>query len=238
VKATKYLQPTKLLDYKDLKIQRLILSNEWNTLLSDSAKIEAVYNYVRDRVLYGYSTNFDLKASQVLGMGYGNCLTKTTLLMALLRAMGIPCRLKAGTISRVIFRGLLPAIEYRLMDKTIHHSFVELYHNNTWIATAGHIVDRAYLTKLQAKFPDHMGSFLGYGIAVIHFRNPPIHWNEGETSIQNKALHHDLEVFEDPDSFFKTHPKAIKDSQRFVFQKLIIPSLNESITSLRNNPNP
>ncbi|NCC64875.1 MAG: transglutaminase domain-containing protein, partial [Spirochaetia bacterium] len=119
MKATKYLQSTKLLDYKDLKIQRLILSNGWNSLLSDSAKIEAVYNHVRDRVLYGYSTDFDLRASEVLSLGYGNCLTKTTLLMALLRALGIPCRLKAGTISRVIFRGLLPSIEYRLMDKTI-----------------------------------------------------------------------------------------------------------------------
>ncbi|NCC65462.1 MAG: transglutaminase domain-containing protein [Spirochaetia bacterium] len=233
-----YLQPTKLLDYKDLRIQRLILSKGWNTLISDSAKIEAVYNYVRDRILFGYSPTFDLKASEVLSLGYGHCLTKTTLLMALLRALGIPCRLRAGTISRVIFRGLLPAIEYRLMDKTVHHSYVELYFDNRWIATAGHIIDRSYLSKLQAKFPDHMGTFLGYGIAVIHFRNPPINWDEDETSIQSKALHHDLGAFNDPDSFFKTYPKSITDNQRFVFQKFILPSLNEAIIDLRNNQHP
>lgn len=229
-----YLQPTALLDYTDLKIQRQILSKSWHSLASDSQRIEAVYSFVRDTVLYGYSADFQLPASQVLSLGYGNCLTKTTLLLALLRAVGIPCRLRAGTVSRVLYRGLLPPIQYRLVDKTIYHSFGELYFDNRWIPIGGHIIDHIYLKKLQAKFPDHMGTFLGYGIAVVHFRNPPVTWEEDETAIQSKALRQDLGVFDDPDSFFKKYPKARNNSQKCIYKNIIMPSLNKAIIQLRD----
>ncbi|MDY0289160.1 MAG: hypothetical protein RBR15_10085 [Sphaerochaeta sp.] len=57
----------------------------------------------------------------------------------------------------------LPRLSYTIAIKHPYHAWVEVQYNNKWLAMEGHIVDRAYLVKLQAKFPDYIGSFYGYG---------------------------------------------------------------------------
>ncbi|NBK25885.1 MAG: transglutaminase domain-containing protein [Spirochaetia bacterium] len=93
---TQYLQPTPLLDYQASPIQALVVEKGWENLSTKTAQIEAVYTYVRDEIAYGFTSRFQIPASQVLSSKQGNCITKTTLLMALLRRLGIPCRLRAG----------------------------------------------------------------------------------------------------------------------------------------------
>ncbi len=168
-----YLQETYLLDYSSPSLVNLVHQNGWNDLDSKSSKIEAIYNYVRDQIPYGYAPSFQVCASEVLKQGKGNCITKTTLLMALLRTTGIPCRLKAARIEKVIHRGLLSRFSYKISPRLLHHTWVELFYKNHWIEVGGHIVDKPYISKLQSKFPDYMGSFYGYGIAVLNFKNPP-----------------------------------------------------------------
>ena len=232
---TQFLQPTPLLDYQASPIQALIAQKGWEALPTKTALIEAAYTFVRDEIAYGYTSRFQIPASVVLASKQGNCITKTTLLMALLRRLGIPCRLKAGLVQKVIHRGLLHGMSYALSPAELHHTWLEVRYNNRWIEIGGHIVDRPYLQKLQAKFPDFMGSFYGYGIAVIHFRNPPIQWEENDTFVQDRALKDSLGTFSDPDTFFKSYPQAEKYTRSIRYKTILRSTLNSAISTLRQS---
>ncbi len=230
-----YLEPSHLVDHTHRDIVQLISSKGWDTIKTKAELIGEVYTFVRDEIAYGYTTSFSIPASQVLSKGYGNCITKSTLLMALLRAAGIPCRFHAMTIRKVIFRGLLPKLSYKLVPKHPHHAWIEILYNNRWLAMEGHIVDKPYLLKLQAKFPDYMGSFYGYGIAVLNFRNPDNRWNEDNTYVQNQAIEEDLGIFDTPDAFFAQYPESAAYTQSLRYQAVIRRRLNRSIMAVRNN---
>ena len=92
-----YLKETKILNYSDSTIINLVNSRKWQTLDSVN-KVKAIYNFVRDEIKFGYNLSDEITASEVLKDGYGQCNTKATLLMALLRAVGIPNRIHGFTI--------------------------------------------------------------------------------------------------------------------------------------------
>lgn len=230
-----YLEPSPLLDYTHPDIEKLIASKGWKTIKAKTDLIGEVYSFVRDEIAYGYTKSFSLPASKILAKGYGNCITKSILLMALLRSVGIPCRFHAMTIRKVIFRGLLPSLSYKLVIKHPHHAWVEVQYNNKWLAMEGHIVDRPYIAKLQAKFPDYMGSFYGYGIAVLNFRNPDNKWSETNTYVQNQATEEDLGIFDTPDAFFSQYPAADEYTQSMRYRAIIRGQLNRSIMAVRKS---
>ena len=80
----RYLMETPMLDFSAPAIQALIEQRDWH-LLGEFDRIRAIYNYVRDEILFGYNTDDSIPASTVLADGYGQCNTKGTLFMALLR---------------------------------------------------------------------------------------------------------------------------------------------------------
>ncbi|WP_320128754.1 transglutaminase-like domain-containing protein [uncultured Sphaerochaeta sp.] len=228
-----YLDPTTLLDFESLPIQKLVHKREWLSITSKSELIEAVYNFVRDEIPYGFNNKLNLTASQILAEGYGQCITKTTLLMALFRAVSIPCRFHGFTIDKVVQRGILKGIGYKLTPGQIYHSWVEIQFNNSWIKLEGHIVDRPYLDKLRGMFPNYMGSFYAYGIAVLNFKNPPIHWMEEHTYIQKQAIERDLGIFDSPDSFFTKYPGATAREKSLVYRQFVQTSINKNIQKIR-----
>ena len=82
-------QATPILDHHAPAIRQLIQQRNWTSLgLHD--RVGAAYAFVRDEIAFGYNTQDDLPASRVLADGIGQCNTKGTLLMALLRAMDVP----------------------------------------------------------------------------------------------------------------------------------------------------
>ncbi len=228
-----FLEPSHLLDYTHPTIQQLIRSKGWDTMKEKADLIGEVYSFVRDEVAYGYTRSFSLPSSKVLSKGYGNCITKSTLLMALLRAVGIPCRFHAMTISKVIYRGLLSKLSYKLATRELYHAWVEAEYNGKWFTLEGHIVDRPYLLKLQAKYPDYIGSFYGYGIAVLNFKNPDNRWNEDHTYVQRQAIEEDLGVFDTPDAFFAQYPTSLAYTQSFRYRTMFRGQLNRSIRAVR-----
>lgn len=224
---------TPLLDYESQPLQDLIQQRHWNDLPSVYDQIAAVHAFVKDEILYGFPSEFQRPASKVLQQGIGSNLDKTILLMALFRALGIPCRMHASIIDKVIHRGLLGWLSFKLCPSGLFHGAVELLYQNKSIELEGYSVDQAYLSKLQAMFPDYCGSFYGYGIAVLNFRNPPTRWEGFSTSIQDKAVIEELGPFDDPDSFFTAYPEAQKRTQNTSYKKLIRPRLNKAIAGIR-----
>jgi len=230
-----YTEHTTLLDYTHPTVVALIQKKGWLSLPTSGERIAAVYTFVRDEIPFGYAEHFAVPASRVLEQGMGNCLTKTTLLMALLRAVGIPCRLRAAMISKVIHRGLLGEVSLLFSPRHLHHAWVEAQYQDHWIEIGGHIIDRPYLEKLQQKFTNFIGSFYGYGIAVSHFRNPPISWEKEETEIQSKAIRENLHTFNDPDAFFSAYPEAERRTHGMTYRMILRPRLNHSIQKLRRS---
>lgn len=115
-------QPTPLLDFQHPEIQALIAAKGWRAL-PPYERIGAAYHYVRDAVAFGYNASDDLPASRVLADGIGQCNTKGTLLMALLRALEIPCRFHGFTIHKALQRGAITGVAYRLAPNSINHDF-------------------------------------------------------------------------------------------------------------------
>lgn len=228
-----YTQASGLLDYESDAIVALVEQRGWRQIASMTERIEAIYTMVRDEIAYGYTAHFQIPGSEVLSLGMGNCLTKTTLLMTLLRAVGVPCRMEAAMVGRILHRGLLKGAVIHLSPKRLFHSWVSVYYRDKWVELGGHIVDRPYLAKLQARYPDYMGSFYGYGIATLNFRNPPIKWEGEETWIQGKAIKGVLGSFPDPDSFFAAHPEAERRTRTLSYKLVLRPKLNKNIRRVR-----
>jgi hypothetical protein len=108
------------------RIEALIREQGWRAL-PEYERIGAIYDFVRDAIPFGYNRSDDLPASQVLADGIGQCNTKGTLLMALLRGSGIPCRLHGFTIDKALQKGAVTGIAYLLAPRSILHSWVEIY---------------------------------------------------------------------------------------------------------------
>ena len=105
----RYLTETPMLDFSAPAIQALIELRGWCSL-GEFERIRAIYNYVRDEILFGYNTDDSISASKVLADGYGQCNTKGTLFMALLRGCGIPCRIHGFTIDKKLQKGAMTGL--------------------------------------------------------------------------------------------------------------------------------
>ena len=161
----RYLRETPMLDYGSASIQALIHKHGWNEL-PETERVRAIYNYVRDEVLFGYNIDDSIPASRVLADGFGQCNTKGALFMALLRPCGIPCRVHGFMIDKKLQKGAMTGIVYRNAPQEILHSWVEVLLDGHWHELEGFILDKGYLGSLQAAHPECSGAFCGYGVAV------------------------------------------------------------------------
>jgi hypothetical protein len=169
----------------------------------------------------------------VLSDGYGQCNTKGTLLMALLRAVKIPCRIHGFYVDKKIQKGAMKSFYYRLSPKDILHSWIEIFYKGEWLNLEGFILDKKYLHALQEKFKDCNGSFCGYGVAIDDFKNPPIEWNENDTYIQKDGITKDLGIFDTPDELFTAHSQNIGRFKNFMFKYIVRHLMNRNIAKIR-----
>lgn len=229
-----YLKETALLNYSDASIQSLVERRKW-AMMEIVERVQSIYNFVRDEIKFGYNSADDITASQVLQEGYGQCNTKATLLMALLRATGVPNRIHGFTIDKALQKGAITGIWYWLSPKNILHSWVEVYVNNHWYFLEGVILDSDYLAQLQEMNKECKTTFCGYGVATNTFENPPIDWNENHTYIQDKGINQDFGLFDTPDDFYAKHQQELGSLKRFVYRTVIRHSMNRNVDRIRNN---
>jgi transglutaminase/protease-like cytokinesis protein 3 len=227
------LQETKLLDFSAIRIQNLIKNRKWKHL-NNIEKVKAIYNFVRDEIEFGYNISDAIPASKVLADGYGQCNTKATLLMALLRAVDIPNRIHGFTINKALQKGAISGIWYVLSPKNIVHSWVEVFVNDNWYFLEGVILDKEYLIKLQEKNKDCKTTFCGYGVYTDIFENPPIDWNLNHTYIQDKGINQDFGVFNTPDEFYKKHQQSLNAFKKWVYKNIVRHSMNKNVKKIRN----
>ena len=171
-KCDPLLAPTKLLDFGAEPIAKLIHDRNWRDMATFN-QIGAIYDFVRNEIAFGYNRADDIPASQVLADGFGQCNTKGTLLMALLRGVGIRCRVHGFTIHKGLQRGVVPELVYPLAPQEILHSWVEIEYGGAWINLEGFILDDAFLNILQTSFSTS-NSLCGYGAGTDCLSAPPV----------------------------------------------------------------
>jgi transglutaminase-like putative cysteine protease len=230
---TRYTQPTQLVDYDHPSLRALIAERGW-TELPERERIGAIYYFVRDEIRFGYNASDDLPASSVLADGYGQCDTKATLLMTLLRATGISCRLHGATVDKRLQRGMVSELVFRLWRADIRHSWVEVLFEGSWVGLDGAILDRAYLDGVRAKVRVTEGEgLLGYAVGTDDLAHPPIEWQGADTAIQTTAVVRDLGIFDDPDTFYRGVGSNFSGIRGWIFRHLIRPSMNEKVAAIR-----
>lgn len=65
----------------------------------------------------------------------------------------MPCRVHGFTIDKKLQKGAMSGLVYRLAPREIFHSWVEVLLDGVWYELEAFILDRAYLSKLQAAKP-------------------------------------------------------------------------------------
>lgn len=227
-----YLKETPMLNFSCGLIQNLVRQRGWKCL-DDFHKIKEIYNYVRDEILFGYNISDSVSAERVLRDGYGQCNTKGTLFMALLRAVGIPCRVHGFTIDKRLQKGAMTGIVYKNAPQNVFHSWVEILFEGTWYELEAFILDKEYLTKLQEKNRFCTGSFCGYGVAVKDFQNPVIDWNINNTYIQSEGINQDFGVYDSPDELLKEHCQEMSGIKEFLYRNLGRHLMNRNVKRIR-----
>ncbi len=229
----RYLKETRMLDFSNNSIQQLISNRKWRDM-GDFECLRSIYNYVRDEILFGYNTDDDIPASKVLRDGYGQCNTKGTLFMALLRACGIPCRIHGFTIDKRLQKGAMTGLVYKNAPKNIFHSWVEVYLENVWYELEAFILDAGYLSNLQSKFNDCSGSFCGYGVAVVDFKHPITEFNRNNTYIQSEGITQDFGVYDSPDELLLEHHQQMSRIKAFLYKNIGRHLMNHNVRKIRN----
>ncbi len=230
---TKYLETTPILDFEHPKIQKIVNERGWKNL-SVKEKVNQVYTFVRDEIRFGYNISDNISASQVLEDGYGQCNTKAALLMALMRAVGVPNRIHGFTINKALQEGAITGIWFLIAPQNILHSWVEILVNDNWYFLEGVILDKKYLTALQRKFADSESNLCGYGAYTENFKKPVVDWNYNHTYIQEKGINQDFGLFDNPDSFYAKHQQNIGPLKNWIFKNFMRHTMNKNVNRIRN----
>jgi hypothetical protein len=230
---SKHLETTQILNYQHPSIQALIEHKNWRSLTPEKA-VKSVYYYIRDEIKFGYNRDDSISASEVLTDGYGQCNTKSTLFMTLLRALGIPCRFHGFTIFNALQSGAIPKYLMLFAPKRILHSWVEVKLNGQWFDHEGFIIDKAFLQKIQNAFP-HNEKFSGYGIDVPHLQQPENEFNGCNTYIQSGGIADDFGVFNAPDEFYQRYGSNLSGLKKLLYRYVLRHLINRNVASIRQN---
>ena len=199
----RWLVNTPLLDIQHPKI-RLLALRLTQLQQGERNKALACFHYVRGLPFACLPDGNSVSALTVLRRGKGDCHTKSTLLVALMRAIHIPSRLRFVTLRADFLRGVID-----LGALPIEHCCVETLIDGRWVAVDSHVMDpllaRAALARLNEENRD-----LGYGM----HRRGATDWDGEQQAFapfvadDSASLPvHDWGPFDDPYQFYNQVPE-------------------------------
>jgi len=94
---------------------------------------QAIFSFVRDRIVYRFDYPWR-KASETLESGAGNCFTKATLHISLLRAAGIEAGYGVCLIRKEVFRPILPENIFEMVNDPTPHAYCTVNLSGRWVA--------------------------------------------------------------------------------------------------------
>ena len=161
---SKYLQATRLVDVHSPAVRETAARLVQGISTPREAAI-SIYNFCRDEIKFGYNRRDDIPASEILCQGYGQCNTKSVLLVALLRAASIPARFHLAQVDKAVQWGVMPPLAYRFAPDRVTHSWVEAHPEGRWIVLEGVIMDKPYFLAARRLLLES-GRSMGYAIGL------------------------------------------------------------------------
>ena len=161
----------------------------------------ACFTHIRSMPFACLSDSTSLSAVGVLRAGRGDCHSKSTLMVSLLRSLGIPARMRFVTMKADFLHGIAD-----FGGEPIEHAYTEVLLGEEWIALDSYVVDPrlAVAAKTRLKIE---GRRLGYGM----HRDGTIHWDGrnsafGQFTVEDPASMplHDWGAFDDPYQFYSS----------------------------------
>jgi transglutaminase-like putative cysteine protease len=201
---------------------------------STRRRIERLFHYVRDDIAFGFPDAGDLvTASQTIALGMGQCNTKTTLFLALCKALGIPARVHFSLIRKEIQRGLFSELAYRLMPPLISHSWLEVQVDGTWRRLDSYINDEPFYEGGKRELR-RCGWDTGFSIACASGESSAAFNIDTEKFVQMDAVVDDHGVWDEPADYYasaryRNRPGFFK----LLLYRLLVGSINRRVRAIR-----
>lgn len=128
-----YLKPTAMVDSESPVV--LERARELATgAHTPGEAIRSIFYFLRDEIRYGRK-NLYFRASQVLEEGMGNCTNKSTVLVAMARALNIPARLHYYAIRKEGIKSVTHPLLYPLTPKVVAlNCRADVYLDGSWVS--------------------------------------------------------------------------------------------------------
>lgn len=202
------LGDSRLLDLDDTKL-RIQAMRITQLASNDVHKAVLVHDYLKSMPFGCFVSHGHVTAGEVLKSGRGDCHTKGTLFVALLRSSGVPARLRFVSMSGAFLRGIIDS-----GSVCITHAIGEAYLEGRWVQSDTYVADDALeaqaLTLLQQE-----GQVLGYGVHAHGNR----YWRgqhnaHGQYTLQDPSSMPlvDFGVAHDPEAFYASQPSLLNPS--------------------------
>jgi len=139
--ADEYLISNRIIDC-DSPIVRNAAQEITAGLKSDREKAVAIYQFVRDRIKFGFAPKMDhAPASLTIRKGVGHCQPCTFVFVALLRATGIPARIHFVVVPLPVMRYVLSESQYASTTTGLTHGYTEVHLDDAWMGLDSYIID-------------------------------------------------------------------------------------------------
>lgn len=228
-----YLKETNLLNFNHPNIQKLIAERKWGEK-DEFEKIKQIYMFVKDEINFGFNSKDELKATEVLELGYGQCNTKATLLMTLLRGVGIPSRLHGFLIDKNFQKGALSGLTYMIAPTKLSHTWAEVYYKGDWVALEGAILDENFYKAVEDKLQKRDEGYYGYAVAVKDKCAENLCFTGKDTYSQSLAITDDVGIYDSPELFFEKYNNKPSPLKQFMFEKMLHKMMNNRLEKIRN----
>ncbi len=197
-------------------------------------KLDRIFHYVRDDVRFGFPLDGDfVKASDTIRLGYGQCNTKATLLLALCKAAGIPARIHFSLISKDIQKGFFTGLAYWLMPREISHSWIEVEIEGRWRRIDTFINDKTLFDAAKAKIK-RLGWSVGFSVALDDGEASANLDLDHEVYQQMAAVTDDHGTWDDPSAYYESENYRNRpDGFRMWVYRHLIGGVNRRVEAVR-----
>lgn len=231
----RWLASSPILDLEDprLRVRAHAITQLCKT---EREKAMAIYGFVK-RLPFAKPIKTRLHtAREVFDAGKGDAPDKATLLLALLRLVGLPARIRYVELNGEILRGLTSNVA------SAARPVAEIWLASRWVSTDTYIFDAGYMAAARQRLKDQDWEW-GYGI----HRNGHAIWNGFDNAFvggfptdQDPMVVADLGIFGDPlefvtsETYRRNHPRLT----RALHWNLLAPMMDRAVRDLREEGAP
>ncbi|MBM1558592.1 transglutaminase family protein [Sulfitobacter mediterraneus] len=223
----------KLADY-DNQVVKMLATKLTRSETTPRGKLDRIFHFVRDEIRFGFPVNGDfVKASETIRLGYGQCNTKATLLLALCKAAEIPSRIHFSLITKDIQKGFFRGLAYWLMPKEISHSWIEVEIEGQWRRVDTFINDKTLFDAAKAKIKQ-LGWTVGYSVALEDGEAGADLNLDHEVYQQMAAVTDDHGTWDDPSFYYDSENYRNRpDGFRMWVYRHLIGGINRRVEAVR-----